>query len=114
MGLENGPLKVPQLPSHVIYHRAVWAKRPVERQLPCSQVHTATIFTSFFGRTMTFLIVLPIKNGFTCSEALAAASKSAWEALAETLITSRSLPLTWTGISSVSSTSRRSEERRVG
>ena len=32
------------------------------------------MFTSFFGTTMTFLIVLPARNGCTFSEALAAAS----------------------------------------
>src|ERR1019366_7652385 len=79
---------------------------PGTPQPPRPRAHTATIFTSFFGRTITFLIVLPSRNGFTFSEARAAASRSAWEALADTLITSRSLPLTWTGISSVSSTSR--------
>src|ERR1019366_7182600 len=66
----------------------------------------ATMFTSFLGRTMTFRMVLPSRKGFTLSEALAAASRSAWEAVAGTLMTSRSLPLTWTGISSVSSTSK--------
>ena len=66
---------------------------------------TRNQFTSFFGTTMTFLIVLPARNGCTFSDALAAASSAALSALAGTLMTSRNLPLTCTGISSVSSTS---------
>src|SRR5439155_12439833 len=68
--------------------------------------YATTMFTSFFGTTITFLIVLPSMNGFTLSDALAAASSVALSAVAGTLITSRNLPFTCTGISSVSSTSR--------
>ena len=39
--------------------------------------HATTMFTSFFGRTMIFRIVLPARNGFTFSEPWAAASNSA-------------------------------------
>ena len=64
------------------------------------------MFTSFFGNTMTFLIVLPSINGLIFSDALATVSSSACEILAGTRITSRNFPFTCTGISSVSSTSR--------
>jgi ArsR family transcriptional regulator len=63
-------------------------------------------FTSFFGTTMTFLTVLPVMNDCTFSEALAAASSAALSALAGTLMTSRSLPLTCTGTSISLSTSK--------
>src|SRR6266566_997934 len=78
---------------------------------PCAEQNVfrshqpATMFTSFLGTTMIFLTVLPSMKGLTFSEALAAASNSAWEALAGMVMTSRSLPLTWTGIWRVLSTS---------
>ena len=37
-------------------------------------LQTATMLTSFFGITITFFTVLPARNGFTLSEARAAAS----------------------------------------
>src|SRR5271157_11040 len=66
--------------------------------------YPATRLTSLRGRTMTLRMVLPSRKGLAFSDALAARSRSAAEALAGTRITSRSLPLTWTGISRVSST----------
>src|SRR5437016_2938406 len=66
----------------------------------------ATMLTSFLGTMMIFLMVLPARNGLTFSDAFAADSRSAWEMSTGTLMTSRSLPLTWTGISRVSSISR--------
>ncbi len=54
---------------------------------------------------MIFLIVLPSMNGFTFSEFFAVVSKSACVAFTETLITSRNLPFTCTGISISLSTS---------
>src|SRR6266568_5431943 len=78
---------------------------------PCAEQNVfrchqpATMLTSFLGTTMIFLTVLPSMNGLTFSEALAAASNSAWDALAGMVMTSRSLPLTWTGIWRVLSTS---------
>ena len=71
--------------------------------------HATIRFTSFFGTTMTFLIVLPAMNCCTFSDALAAASSAALSALAGTLMTSRSLPFTCTGISS----SSLDEQRRI-
>src|SRR5436853_6776851 len=68
--------------------------------------HATAMLTSFLGTMMIFLMVLPARNGFTFSDAWAAASRSAWEMSTGTLMTSRSLPLTWTGISRVSSISR--------
>ena len=70
------------------------------------QLQPTIKFTSFFGTTMTFLMVLPVMNGCTFSDALAAASSAALSALAGTLMTSRSLPFTWTGISISLSTSK--------
>ena len=43
------------------------------------------MFTSFFGTTMIFLMVLPAMNGCTFSDALAAASSAALSALAGNL-----------------------------
>src|SRR5436190_15117463 len=71
-----------------------------------SDTHPTIKFTNFFGTTITFLIVFPARNDCAFSAALAAASSSAAVQLAGTLMTSRSLPLTCTGISSVSSTSK--------
>src|SRR3569833_1502017 len=65
--------------------------------------HTATMLISFLGTMMTFLMVLPARKACTFSDAFAAASSVALSALASTLMTSRNLPLTCTGISSVSS-----------
>ena len=45
----------------------------------CRRGYPATKFTSFFGTTMIFLMVLPARNGCTFSEGLAAASSSARE-----------------------------------
>ena len=58
------------------------------------------------GSTITFRIALPLMNDWTFSEAKAAVSSSAGDASAEMEITSRNLPLTWSGISNVDSTSK--------
>ena len=79
--------------------------RPTDRSRKDSLHYATTIFTNLFGITMIFLIVLPSMKGLTFSDDLAISSSWAWVASTEALITSRSFPLTWTGISIVSSTS---------
>ena len=91
-------------------HRATRAHHPRDSCISRAQAAVrvqcpqATTLTSLPATTMTFFGTAPARKATTFSSANAAASTTSASASAATVTRPRTLPLTWTGYSTVSST----------